>query len=302
MTPVDGTPQRALAFGQVARATGQQFQPAGDAGQQTRGWENFDSGGSQFDGQRQTVQTPADLDDGVGVLHGQREIGLYGRGSLDEERDGRKIQQAARRKRRIGFRQRQGRHRKLPLAIDTKRGSAGDQGLGPRTCIQNFRNIRRGGRDLLEVIQDEQHPAEAGQVFLDHFDERTPGRFANAQALGDSGNHQLGIDEGRQIHESNSPRKTVDRIAGGLKCQPGFPGASRTGQGDQPNFRIEQKRLQCRAFRAPPDEWGSLQRQIVRPPRSGFRMEGCRYRSLSAPHPPPPPWAAATHPCAAWPG
>src|SRR5215472_15568150 len=44
----------------------------------------------QFDGQRQTVEAPADLGDGRGVFGGQREAWTNGASLLDEERDRRR--------------------------------------------------------------------------------------------------------------------------------------------------------------------------------------------------------------------
>ena len=61
VAPGDGRFQRLVALGQIARAAGEQGQGAGEAGQDVLGREQAGTGGGQLDGQRQSVEAPADV-------------------------------------------------------------------------------------------------------------------------------------------------------------------------------------------------------------------------------------------------
>jgi hypothetical protein len=74
MTPGDGSPHRLLSLREVASAPGQQRQPVVEPGEQCRGRENFDPGGSELNGEGQAIQSPADGDDSVRVLGADDEI------------------------------------------------------------------------------------------------------------------------------------------------------------------------------------------------------------------------------------
>ena len=75
VAPGDGVAQRLLAGREIARAAGQQRQPALQPAQHRLGRQQPDAGRRQLDRQRQAVQPGADLGHGRGVLVGQREVG-----------------------------------------------------------------------------------------------------------------------------------------------------------------------------------------------------------------------------------
>ena len=76
VAPGDRAPQRLLAFGQIARAAGQDLQPALESSQHRRGRQRLDARRRQLEGQRQPVEAVADLGNGPRILAGQRKVGL----------------------------------------------------------------------------------------------------------------------------------------------------------------------------------------------------------------------------------
>jgi hypothetical protein len=50
--------------------------------------ENLDARGSEFDGERNAVQAPADFGKQFCIFLGERELGLHRGGTLDEKLDG----------------------------------------------------------------------------------------------------------------------------------------------------------------------------------------------------------------------
>ena len=98
VAPIHGGAQRLLPLRQVARAAGQQLQPARQARQHGRGRKNFDPRGRQFDGERQTIQTGANLGDRGRVFPVELKIRLGGDGALHEQRDRGVLRQRPQRK------------------------------------------------------------------------------------------------------------------------------------------------------------------------------------------------------------
>ena len=87
--PLDGRPQRSLPFGEIDRAGAQgveaSFQP-----RQQGGWvQHPGASGGQLDGERETVDEPADLRDGDDVVVGQGEAVADRLRPIDEELHGR---------------------------------------------------------------------------------------------------------------------------------------------------------------------------------------------------------------------
>ena len=76
VAPGDRAAQRLLAFGQIARAAGEDLQAALQSSQHRRGRQRLDARRRQLDGQRQPVEAIADLGNRARVLAGQREVGL----------------------------------------------------------------------------------------------------------------------------------------------------------------------------------------------------------------------------------
>jgi hypothetical protein len=97
----------------------------------------------------------------VAVVDG--EVGLHGLGALGEQRHGRAAQRVVARQPAgawLHHRQSQRAHGHLPLATDPQWLPAGHQHVEPGAAAQQVVDQRRGGDDLLEVVQHQQ------QVFL----------------------------------------------------------------------------------------------------------------------------------------
>ncbi len=87
VAPCDRRAQGLLPLGKVARATGEQPEPVGQAAEHRLGCEDADTCRRQLDRQRQPVESHADLGNRRGILVGDLERRLHRPRTLDEERD-----------------------------------------------------------------------------------------------------------------------------------------------------------------------------------------------------------------------
>src|SRR5262249_48685587 len=124
--PRDRGTEGLLTGGEVARTGREDVEASRQAGGQRGGRQNFAAGRRQFDGQGETVELAADLDDGRGVLIGQDEVGACFACPLDEKRNG-FVARGEVGGVGIGGREWEGRHGKFPLAADTQRFAARHQ-------------------------------------------------------------------------------------------------------------------------------------------------------------------------------
>ncbi len=103
---------------------------------------------------------------------------------------------------------------------------------------------QEGGRidHLLEVVEDEQEVTIAQHVH-EAIDQGTFARLANAEGARDGGNDLSGVDDRRQRDERRGIREVVP--TGNLRGSDGEPGladAAGSGQRDEPQTRLPQKR------------------------------------------------------------
>ena len=143
--------------------------------------QDLDAGGGQLDRQRQAVQPAADLDHRAGVFRRQREVGLDCGGPLDEERNRCAVHQRGRREQRARRRQRQGRDRELLLAVDVERQTARRQHLECRTGVQQFLDEGCAIGHLLEIVHEQERPAEAAQMLGDRVHQREIAALTNTE-------------------------------------------------------------------------------------------------------------------------
>jgi hypothetical protein len=87
VAPLDRRPERLLALGQVAGPAAEELQAVSEAVAESLGREEVQARRGQLDGQRQAIETPADLEHRGGVVVGQAEVGSHGPGPFDEELD-----------------------------------------------------------------------------------------------------------------------------------------------------------------------------------------------------------------------
>ncbi len=103
----------------------------------------FDVGGGQFQRQGQAIQFETEfVQEGLIVLS-QREVGIDGRGCLDEEAGG------------IFNRKRS--HAIALFGAQVQALAAGDEDAQPRTCGQQFGHQWRRREDVLEIVERQQH-------------------------------------------------------------------------------------------------------------------------------------------------
>ena len=152
--------------------------------------EDSDARRRQLDGQRQAVESHADLGHGRRVLVGDLEVGLHRAGALDEERDRLELRELGERRevRRVGQAER--RNRVLLLARHAQHAAAARQDGQVRAGRQQRVDRWRRVDHLLEVVEHQQHPPLA-DVVDQPIDRAAPPAVRKAERLGDRGGDEL---------------------------------------------------------------------------------------------------------------
>ena len=86
--PFDGRAQCALTLGKIDRAGTQGVEATSEPSEQRTWLQQSGAGRGELDGERQTIEAPADLHDGQRVVLGQGEVVADGLGSIDEQLHG----------------------------------------------------------------------------------------------------------------------------------------------------------------------------------------------------------------------
>ena len=157
VTPVHGTAKSLLPGGQIAGTSGQQVQTAFEAGQHGGRRKQLDARRRQFDGQRQAVKASADGRHCGCVFPGEREFALYRLRALHKKRDRGKTRKHFEGRNGFEVGQRKRWHWEFMFAIDVKRRLACDRDLELRAGGEQLRYHRRGGDEVLEVVEQEKH-------------------------------------------------------------------------------------------------------------------------------------------------
>ena len=139
---------------QIPCTAGQQFQAIVQPGQDRLGRQELDAGRGQLQGERQPVETAADLGDGGCVFVCQLEVGFCSPCALEEELHGFTICQILNR-RVAGWRQVQWRNRIFVFPTQVERDAAADQDLQLWRSLQKVVNDRCSSDELFEVVQNE---------------------------------------------------------------------------------------------------------------------------------------------------
>ena len=140
VAPRDGVAEGALAVRDIAGASGQHGKPLVEPIEESFGGEDFRAGRRELDGQRKTVQPPADRRDRRPVPV-QPEIRLDGLRALAEEGNGVRVGQLG--------------NRVLVLDRDAQRRSAGEDRLHRRGIENEFADLRRRSEQMLEIVKHE---------------------------------------------------------------------------------------------------------------------------------------------------
>ena len=187
IAPGNGVAERLLAVREIARAAGEDAEAVGEPGEQGGDGEDLHSGRGQFDRERQSVQTLANLGDRGGVRFRQGEPRANPLGGLDEQPHRVALGNAVERLRcRRGELQRL--DRELPFAPDMERQPAGDDQGQTRAGAQQAGEVGRRGNDLLHVVEHDQrgYAAKSGGKPLGGVPGQ-PGDVADIHRPGDRG-------------------------------------------------------------------------------------------------------------------
>ncbi len=221
----------------------------------------------QLDGERQSVEPAADagnlrraccveLEFRVDRLCADREEAHHV--GLDERLE-----------RKVGARDLERRNRVLALGGQPQRGAARGQDPHPWGRGEQVADEGSSGKDLLEVVQHEQHPPLA--QMLDHALAQVPLALAHVERPRDRRHHQLRARDRREADE----QRTVAEL--GLElvrdCQPDsrLARASRAGEGDQSRALFAEQRADRCELETAADERRGRDRQRLRRPGRRLR-------------------------------
>ena len=155
VTPFQRVPNRALTFGHVTGAAGQQLQPVAETVEHRLRGHSRDSRRSELDGERETVEPRAELADGLDV-RSELEVGAGGLRTDGEQLDG-LVLDRERRNRVDGF------------AAEPKGLPARREDSEAVSLRAQLGELRRRIEDLLEVVEHQQQLL-VGDVGLEGLD------------------------------------------------------------------------------------------------------------------------------------
>ena len=207
--PFDGRAQRALALGKIDRAGAQGVEATSEPGEQRIRFQQSGAGRGELDGERQTVEAPADLHDGQRVVLGQGEVVADGLGPIDEQLHGGQRGQLFDRRPLRERRHRQRADRVLPLGPEPKHGAARREDLEAGAAGEELVELGRDADDLFEVVQHEQG-RRLREVLDQDVERRARALDGRAHRGGDARQHQLGLRDRRERHE-HRPAAGSDR-------------------------------------------------------------------------------------------
>ena len=204
VAPQQGRSQALLAFRDVDLPGGD-LERVVEPREQCPRTEELDPRGDQLDGERQPVQTPADVADVVGVRGREGEVRPDEPCPADEELDRASCPLGPV----VGHRQ--GWDGVLVLAPQVQRSAGRREDLHARPGREELRDDGRGVGQLLEVVQHEQEAA-SGEVL----DERRRGPVlpGHTQHLTHRGPHHLRGRHRRERHEVHAVRLMVVELTG----------------------------------------------------------------------------------------
>ena len=128
--PVDRRAHGLQPGGRVTRATGQDVQPLVEPVEKRPWRQNLDSGGSELDRERKTVEPPAEFGHCPGVFFGQRKIRPDRAGSLQEQFDCLHLAEFVERDVPRGVKNLERGNREFLLTQDAQRDAAGNNFSG----------------------------------------------------------------------------------------------------------------------------------------------------------------------------
>ena len=206
MTPFDRRAKRALPLRRIARALREKRERLLEPREQRAGSEQARACGRELDRQRQPVESRADLLDGrIGV-----DLAADSKRPIDEKCDG------------VGRGERV--ELVFHLARQAQRRPARHEHLKIRRLRQQVGDAGRGGQQVLEVVEQQEHRAAAQEAAK---------IVARADRLRDLGEHQFRIRERAQAHPEHAISKRADAFRRDMEREARLARASRPGDGDE---------------------------------------------------------------------
>jgi hypothetical protein len=253
--PVDDRPDAAVSRLHVGRGRLQQLGAGGQAVGDGRGGGGADPAGGQLDGQRHSVDQPADPPD-VGQVGGRAEPGPQQPGPVLEQPHRRVAGRlGVRPGRRVG----QAWHLDQPLGPEPEPPPRGPEDLDPRCAGEQAGQHPGGVAELLEVVEDEQQLA-VGQGVGEHLPRVAGHGQGHPERRGQAGHHQVGRllrprragpDE-RHRHDPVAIPPLPGRPH--LQREPGLANPARPDQRHQPTRRVVEQPLQPSQVLLPPHQ------------------------------------------------
>ena len=209
VAPVKRVGNRLVARRDVGAAAGWNAQPPLQARQHGVGRNCPCMAGRQFDGEWQPVSCGADPCHGRRFGGGQREIAVRRGGAGDEQGDGSILEEYGQRGEVRGVRDRQRRHCKTMLTIEMKHLAASHEQLQVPARVQQRREQRGRGHEMLEVVHHEQCGFMYGppHVIFQCVHERAGIGVSESKDLREDGRHRGGVADAGKIDERHTPRK-----------------------------------------------------------------------------------------------
>jgi hypothetical protein len=250
VAPVERGPEGLLAGGQVPCAPDKQLQTALESANHRLGGQQLDPGGRQLDGQRQPVQSGADVGHCRCIRRGDDKVRLGCCGALGEQRD--------------SVAARQWGDVVLLLPRDVQGLSAGHDHLQPGTGDQQAGDERRGRDQVLEVVQQEQQLAVL-ELLSQALLQRLPAGLPDPECPGDGRPDQERVTDWGQRDEERAVAELVHQRVGGLEGEAGLARTPRAGERQQPRRLLPEQPSDLDQLPLPPDQHGQLGRQVGRP-------------------------------------
>ena len=141
----------------------------------------------------------------------------------------------------LGIGQREWRDRKFVLARESQAPPTRGQHFERRASSQQLGHHRRGGRNVLEVVKDEQHPP-AEQERPDAIHQSHSARLAQAEGLGDRRRHQGGVADGFERDEAFAMLVVGSELRRHMPGEAGLADPARAGQRHQTHISPAQQR------------------------------------------------------------
>jgi hypothetical protein len=162
--------------------------------------------------------------------------------------------------------------REFLLPAQSQRGAAGDQQLQGWTGRQQFGDLGRGAKDVLEVVEYKQHPS-GRDVARQAVHADAVAKVVQTQGTGNDRRHVGGAWSRREIDEGEAAIKGIRQLSRGGDGQACFARTSRAHQRQQPHLRAEQQFSHASDLKLPSNERRRLRGQTDRRKRA---RHGCQ--------------------------